>query len=136
MIDKHHFPKDYDFQIVNEGVDFRSSMLRSGRQRRRSSATQRFEQRQRAERKDSLTQDSKMKEAPYVAAENRPASSNANDPPSRMEMLESSTELSPEKTENDIIEGLTGAFSSLKFVPPSIRFGRRSGKGRGGFSKT
>lgn len=34
------------------------------------------------------------------------------------------------------MEGLAGAMSALKFVPPSVRFGRGRGKGRGGFSRT
>lgn len=36
-IDKHQFPRNYDFFIVNDGIDRRSSMLRSPH-RRRSSA--------------------------------------------------------------------------------------------------
>ncbi|KAF2799595.1 hypothetical protein K505DRAFT_321023 [Melanomma pulvis-pyrius CBS 109.77] len=37
MIDKHQFPRDYDFFIVNNGIDRRNSMLRP-QHRRRSSA--------------------------------------------------------------------------------------------------
>ena len=36
-IDKHHFPKNYDFFVINHGIDSRTTMLRSPR-RRRSSA--------------------------------------------------------------------------------------------------
>ncbi|KZM24705.1 uncharacterized protein EKO05_0007043 [Ascochyta rabiei] len=36
-IDKHHFPNNYDFFIINHGIDRRSSMLRPAH-RRRSSA--------------------------------------------------------------------------------------------------
>lgn len=37
----------------------------------------------------------------------------------------------------DPMEGLTKSMSSLKFVPPSIRFGRGGrGRGRGGFAKS
>ncbi|KAF2641841.1 hypothetical protein P280DRAFT_468349 [Massarina eburnea CBS 473.64] len=35
-IDKHHFPRNYDFFIVNDGIDRRSSMLRSPHRRRSS----------------------------------------------------------------------------------------------------
>ncbi|KAI9883027.1 MAG: hypothetical protein M1823_005204 [Watsoniomyces obsoletus] len=39
LIDKHMYPKNYDFAIVNHGIDQRTSMLRSPREhRRRSSA--------------------------------------------------------------------------------------------------
>ncbi|KAF2715410.1 hypothetical protein K504DRAFT_457581 [Pleomassaria siparia CBS 279.74] len=37
MIDKHQFPRDYDFFIVNNGIDRRTSMLRA--QHRRKSST-------------------------------------------------------------------------------------------------
>lgn len=44
---------------------------------------------------------------------------------------------SPPKTQIDMdMDGLTGAMSSLKFVPPSVRFGRGRGRGRAGFSRT
>src|ERR1700722_14248192 len=100
LIDKHLFPKDYDFYVINDGIDYRSSLLRSGRPRRRSSAAEKradFEDRARG----------------------------------RSSTMEKTTE-----TDNHDIEGLTGAMSALKFVPPSVRFGRRQGGGRGGFSKT
>ncbi|KAK0658224.1 Protein lethal(2)k10201 [Lasiodiplodia hormozganensis] len=31
MVSKHHFPEDYDFAIIKDGIDGRSSMLRSSR---------------------------------------------------------------------------------------------------------
>lgn len=41
----------------------------------------------------------------------------------------------PEDGDEDAeIEGLTGAISALRFVPPSVKFGR--GRGRTGFSKS
>lgn len=50
--------------------------------------------------------------------------------PSEKEALSSSS------SDDADMEGLTGAMSSLKFVPPSVRFGRGRGRGRGGFSRT
>jgi hypothetical protein len=35
-IDKHQFPRDYDFYVVNDGIDRRSSMLRPPHRRRSS----------------------------------------------------------------------------------------------------
>ncbi|KAF9734656.1 hypothetical protein PMIN03_004172 [Paraphaeosphaeria minitans] len=35
-IDKHHFPREYDFFVVNDGIDRRSSMLRPPHRRRSS----------------------------------------------------------------------------------------------------
>ena len=53
------------------------------------------------------------------------------------ESLEGSEVLTPGSSQEDAdMEGLTGAMSALKFVPPSVRFGRGRGKGRGGFSRT
>jgi hypothetical protein len=34
------------------------------------------------------------------------------------------------------MDDLSGAMSALKFVPPSVRFGRGGGRARGGFSRT
>lgn len=99
LIDKHLFPNEYDFYVINDGIDHRSSLLRSGRQRRRSSAAQ------------------------HMADAN-------SGPRRRSSTLQSTSE------DGQDIEGLTGAMSALNFVPPSVRFGRRQGGGRGGFSKT
>jgi len=45
--------------------------------------------------------------------------------------------LTPPSSRNDTdMDSLTGAMSSLKFVPQSVRFGRGRGRGRGGFSRT
>lgn len=101
LVDKHLFPKDYDFYVINDGIDHRSSLLRSGRQRRRSSAAQQMADTDDRTRRRSST-------------------------------LESTTEADS----NNDMEGLAGAMSALKFVPPSVRFGRGRGGGRGGFSKT
>ena len=100
LVDKHLFPKDYDFYIINDGIDYRSSLLKSGRQRMRNSAAQQMTD------ADDKTQ-------------------------GRSSTLESTTE-----DDSHDIEGLTGAMSALKFVPPSVRFGRGRGGGRGGFSKS
>ncbi len=46
------------------------------------------------------------------------------------------TEPSVPKEDADM-EGLTGAMTALRFVPPSVRFGGRGrGRGRGGFSRS
>jgi hypothetical protein len=123
LIDKHLFPKDYDFYVVNDGIDHRTSMLRIGRHRKRSSAAQHLaEIEERARRRSSTLE--------TVAGTDRQESSDdAAEAPAENKIL------TPRDVNVDI-EGLTGAMSALKFVPPSVRFGRGAGRGRGGFSKT
>jgi hypothetical protein len=128
LIDKHLFPKDYDFYVVNDGIDRRSSMLRSGRHRRKSSATQQTSNTEERTRHRSPTLEtttemqgtSEEKEAPHE------------------EIPEGSKVLTPGSSQGDAdMEDLAGAMSALRFVPTSVRFGGRGhGKGRGGFSRT
>ncbi len=121
LIDKHMFPKDYDFYVVNQGIDRRSSMLRSWTHRRRSSAAQHVIQVEGRHRRRSSTLGS-------VSAEK--VSSDTG------EEKEAETPPTHSSSEEDIdMNGLSGAMSALKFVPPSIRFGHGRGRGRGGFSR-
>jgi len=122
LIDKHMFPKDYDFFVVNDGIDRRTSMLRSGRHRRKSSAAQHaIEIEERAKRRSSTM-----------------GTSNVATEENGVEEAEGSEETSSVKsptTKKDVeMEDLSGAMSALKFVPPSVRFGR--GGKRGGFSRS
>lgn len=117
MIDKHAYPKDYDFIVVNTGVDNRASMLISGRHRRRSSATHRKDIEERAKRRNSTLETITGTDKDQAGGETT-ADEDKNTP-----------------TPKDVnMTGLTSAMSSLKFVPTSVRFGR--GRGRGGFSRT
>jgi hypothetical protein len=124
LIDKHLFPKDYDFYVVKDGIDHRSSMLRSGRHRRRSSAAQHM-----AEIEDRAKKRNSNLETINSTSGGDEKSQNGTEP------SEKEAVSSPSSDDADM-EGLTGAMSSLKFVPPSVRFGRGRGRGRGGFSRT
>ena len=127
LIDKHLFPKDYDFYVVNDGIDRRSSMLRSGRHRRRSSATQQIANIEEKARHRSSTLETTTEMQDTADGKEVPEE----------ESLQERKALTPESSQEDTnIEGLTSAMSALKFVPPSVRFGRGRGKGRGGFSRT
>lgn len=117
MIDKHAYPKDYDFIVVNTGVDNRASMLISGRHRRRSSATHRKDIEERAKRRNSTLET-------ITSTDKEPAVSEGT----------TDSDKSPPTPKDVDMTGLTSAMSSLKFVPTSVRFGR--GRGRGGFSRT
>lgn len=123
LIDKHMFPKDYDFYVVNEGVDRRTSMLRSGKHRRRSSAQHTAEIEERARQRSGALESIA---AANVQAEDGAA---AEDVPA---------DVAPSQRKDVDMDGLEGAMSALKFVPTSVRFGRGGGRGRGrgGFSKT
>jgi hypothetical protein len=131
LIDKHMFPKDYDFYVVNDGIDQRSSMLRSGRHRRRSSAAQhKTEIEDRTRRRTSVQskmtgEDSKAEISGTVDGFEAPGSGGSD---VQKAMI---TNRSQPDTEMD---DLSGAMSALKFVPTSVRFGR--GKGKGGFSRS
>ncbi|KAJ5042996.1 uncharacterized protein L3040_004385 [Drepanopeziza brunnea f. sp. 'multigermtubi'] len=121
LVDKHMFPKDYDFYVVNDGIDRRSSMLRSGKNRRRSSTAQHLMEIEERNRRRSSTLRS-TEETDGSGPERKETSEMPLSPPS--------------SKENTDMDCLSGAMSALKFVPPSVRFGRGRGRGRGGFSRS
>jgi len=129
LVDKHLFPKDYDFYIVNDGIDHRTSMLRSGRHRRKSSAAQHV-----ADNGGTVGQRNSTREPASVTEAEDIVEQTKNGPVGLPEPMVASS--SNPRGEDTDMEGLTGAMSSLKFVPPSVRFGRGRGRGRGGFSRT
>jgi len=107
LVDKHMFPRNYDFFIVNDGVDRRNSMLRPERALRRESA---------ADDQSSLSgglSPLKGSQGPRASPEDHRAETTDRE---------------------DGVDGISDAMASLKFVPPSLRFGRK--KGLSGFSKT
>jgi hypothetical protein len=126
LIDKHMFPKDYDFYVVNDGIDRRSSMLRSGRHRRRSSAQHHLTEIEERNRKRASTL-----EIVNLDEEDKSQEEDAKSPG------KADLPTPPSSQEDAEMEGLSGAMLALKFVPPSVRFGGRGrGKGRSGFSRT
>jgi hypothetical protein len=125
LIDKHMFPKDYDFYVVNDGIDRRSSMLRSGKHRRRSSAAQYMTEIEERRRRNSTMETLDTSEKQVGGGSENEA------------VKEKRAETAQDGSKNDVdTEGLAGAMSALKFVPPSVRFGRGGGRGRGGFSRS
>ncbi|KAF7908984.1 uncharacterized protein EAE98_012373 [Botrytis deweyae] len=132
LIDKHMFPQQYDFFVVNDGIDHKSSMLRSGRHghRRHSSAakTKVEEVRQRAATAEPTLNNQGINQEPTGGSGVPPAQTEDD----AMEVSE--TAASVLEPEDDQMKGLETAMSSLRFVPSSVRFGRGRGRGRG-FSK-
>lgn len=112
MIDKHMFPKNYFFAVTKEGIDGRNSLLKEpGHGRRRSSAS--FQTKE-PRRRESL-------QGPSVKGEDG----------AKKEAESSKGQGQGEEKPDTEMDDLTGAMSSLQFVPPSIRFGR----GRKGFAR-
>jgi len=67
-----------------------------------------------------------------IDALKKPGESDENE-----EVKEESSITATDGTKKDAdMDGLSGAMSALKFVPPSVRFGRGGGHGRGGFSRS
>lgn len=120
LVDRHGFPRNYDFFIVDTGVDGRRSMLRAGvdaRGHRKSS---------REGRRRSGTE----------TAENTPPTdlrgASVGDEEAEETLTWTPAVLTP-ASEVDL-EQLTASMSSLKMVPRSVTFGKR--KGKAGFAKS
>ncbi|KAF7864596.1 hypothetical protein EAF04_006728 [Stromatinia cepivora] len=130
LIDKHMFPQQYDFFVVNDGIDHKSSMLRSGRHghRRHSSAVQMKleEVKQRAATTELTSSKQGTEGGEFTSRPNDPSVLREND---GMEGFEAAPVV-PEQ-EDDQMKGLETAMSALRFVPSSVRFGRGRGRGRG-----
>jgi len=115
---------------VKDGIDQRSSMLRSGRHRRKSSA---------AHHKAEIDDRTRRRQSALGKVTNEEAESDnpdneVDENPGVAGVIRNSTPSSPDRTKDHEMEDLSGAMSALKFIPPSVRFGR--GRGRGGFSRT
>ncbi|KAH0564782.1 hypothetical protein GP486_001827 [Trichoglossum hirsutum] len=135
LIDKHMFPKDYDFRVINDGIDKRSSMLRSHHRRRNSAATQAAQIEQRARRRASLPASSTVTENAKTFEESDPNKVVGGDTQesSRQTPSEPPEPVNPlDRPDEDMLD-LAKSMSALRFVPPSVRFGR--GRGKVGFSQ-
>lgn len=129
------FPKDYDFYIVNDGIDQRSSMLRSGRHRRQSSAANKKIEidgsvRRRVSTLSNIPGEVITDIVEIGNSEERHALYDFG-----QEHCDPTSGCNSPRTDDDHMSKLTGAMSALTFVPPSVRFGRDRGKGRG-FSRS
>jgi hypothetical protein len=103
LIDKHMFPKTYNFYIVNDGIDKQISMLRSpNTHRRRISATA------------SSLQEGRLR--------NRKTSESHSHEVSHAVSKQSVGHVSPEEME---ITQLEKSMSALRFVPASVSKSQR-----------
>lgn len=127
LIDKHMFPKNYDFFIVNSGIDRRSSMLRP-RHRQASSASSRALLR---DRQGGISQ----KQVTTLEHPHGETQTDIERPlvPAAEDLNATSPKQTSFSTDVDM-ERLASNMSTLRFVPSSVRFGR--GGRRGGFSRS
>ncbi|XPS75543.1 hypothetical protein M3J07_007618 [Ascochyta lentis] len=149
-IDKHQFPKNYDFFIINDGIDRRNSMLRPTHRRRSSTMTSTASNasRRRGESFASaagdgmdLVQDEtndhanhQQEHAPRSAHIKLRGRGGFSHPQGagrgRGDRDEVTTGSTSAKT--DPVDSLTSSLSALQFVPHSVRMARGRGRGRGG----
>ncbi|KAL8710972.1 MAG: hypothetical protein Q9220_004571 [cf. Caloplaca sp. 1 TL-2023] len=115
---KHLFPKDYDFYIVNDGIDRRSSMLRSRHRRGSSAASRALCRGQRTGAQEQI-QSSRT----GMERTSEPTGEEHSDiSPQSLAQRGLSPASSTLSTPN--VDELASTLSAMKFVPTSVRFGR------------
>ncbi|KAL5114337.1 hypothetical protein ACEQ8H_007774 [Pleosporales sp. CAS-2024a] len=129
-IDKHQFPRNYDFFIVNDGIDSRASMLRSPHRRRSSafSGTGEGSTRRRGESCASMAgegMDVVQDEEDEGEARRIPVKLRGRGGFSHARGQGASSAA----TGVDAVDSLASSMAALQFVPHSVRMAR--GRGRG-----
>jgi hypothetical protein len=119
LIDKHMYPKNFFFALTKAGIDGRKSLLLEPGHRRRKQKESQAEELPRCDGPTAADGDVD----PPTPVDKQAAVKGTSDGDSVSGTVE----------DNDVdMEGLAGSMSALRFVPTSIRFGRRSN--RTGFS--
>lgn len=129
LVDKHGFPKNYDFLVVDHGIDGRRSMLRPGidAQGHRKSS------RERGRSESSLSANTQTTEATSVSEPiDRPTSESVQPSENTTDQRDSKAFTTP--VGRSTVDELTSSMSALKMVPRSITFGQR--KGRSGLAES
>lgn len=109
LIDKHMFPRNYDFHIVNHGSDNRTSLLRpEGKSRQKQS-----------------------KAPTKVVDQDTTEDLHASD---HMETEVNEISNSNDSAKDDSMDDIADSMAALKFVPKSVTFGRV--RQRGGLSRS
>lgn len=129
LVDKHGFPKNYDFLVVDHGIDGQRSMLRPGidAQGHRKSS------RERARSNSSATEVTQTTKVISLGEKDE-------DPaPDTVKVAEVSKgngvkDVAATGSKDASVDDITTSMSSLNMVPRSITFGKR--KGRSGFAKS
>lgn len=133
LVDKHGFPKNYDFLVVDSGLDGKWNMLRLGvdaqghrkssRERRSSIATRAIATTQEADAIEVDQQDDAQSGHGSVASRSRKLSTSVSNAPQK-----------PMQKAAVSVDDITSSMSALNMVPRSVTFGKR--KGRAGFAKS
>ena len=112
LVAAHMFPRNYDFFIVNDGLDNRSSMLRlESRHRRQNSAS--------SKATHSFKEENTVGPASHVIS---PGSPNAARRRAEQEQMGN-------HRADTTMDDIANSMAALKFVPKSVTFGRRQGGG-------
>lgn len=116
LIDKHMFPKAYNFRIVDQGIDETGSLLLTGQRRRLSTTTQDLNSR----RGSSLTKKRSSTNTSTVIVSTTQSASNDG------------SSNTPDRAENGVVQvdDLEQSFAALRFVPPSVQARQRSKKNK------
>lgn len=112
LVDKHMFPRNYDFHIVNHGSDNRTSLLRPEAKTHQKQTN--------AQKNMNLAQED-------IIEENMHASE-------LMDIEERNTDNLDQSPEDKAMDDIANTMAALKFVPKSVSFGRS--RQRGGLSKS
>jgi len=131
LVDKHGFPRNYDFFIVNDGLDPRrgGSMLRPNYRSIYTKASTLANDPDAVNSTSAISQQYQVKTS--LRSDGNIIEEQAED---RCDELNTKHESMPTKSKQkeDDVDKLVNSMSALKFVPPSIRFGRG---GRAGLAK-
>lgn len=115
LVDKHLFPKSYNFRVINSGIDKRTSMLTESKpQRRRVSTIGAPADRVTRHRRTS----SQVLENTASAGGGHDNSTSSGKDPKTIDIRAPAR---PDPTSDDQVDALTTTMSALQFVPSSVR---------------
>ncbi|KAK7517444.1 uncharacterized protein IWZ02DRAFT_488808 [Phyllosticta citriasiana] len=147
MVAKHAYPKNYNFTVLKFGIDGLNSMLIENKPSG-SSRLHHPPRHQKPPKRNPEVANPAPKRIVFEEDGMTPQESANLVPKSESEPMDLGADSSepivdvPESTPSssnadETMEDVTKSVAALRFIPPSIRFGRGSrGRGRGGFAKS
>ena len=136
LVDGHGFPRNYEWRVVEQGVDGKRSLLREEKPERTRRRSLTLQKKIGVQSTGKATKDAESEmDVDQVEKEMVKLSSQTTELSiAAVVSARDSKVLPPAADEAMEIDDLVGAMSSLRFVPPSVRFGK--GKGRPKSSKS